>query len=186
VLYEWMQHLLNRTQSAAGKQATKTALPWRRSAFDFFLDQLTKIQIHLTSVWIETRSGLNLPKEQLQAQANQAFEKAKGISHFLQMLVVLTFIMTLGVFCLAEYRTASGWVNCSTSLIAAVFFLALAAYLWFWICSVLFYFLWEEISGWTTWCRSVTVFLLFVQLLCIAAAVYNLAVVLIGFTGLLS
>jgi hypothetical protein len=180
-------HTLQRgTQSAAAKQATKTGPRSRETAFDFFFDQLTKIQIHLTSVWFETRSGLRLPKEQLQAQANEAFEKAKGISHFLQMLAVLTFIVTLAVFCLAEYRTVSGWVNWSTSLIAAVFFLALAAYLWFWICAFLFYHLWEDVSGWTPWWRSVTVFLLFAQLLGIAAAIYNFAVMLISFTGLLS
>jgi hypothetical protein len=145
-------------------------------AQQYFAKQVIDFQHYLGSLWFETRSALNLPKEQSQAEIARAFENAKGLAHFIGMIVNLGFAVALCTFCFKQMKATRGWMDLSAYSVAMVFFLGLSSCLWFWISSIGFRYFWGDVAdNRLGWLKVTGLLLLVMEWFAITWAIFKFA-----------
>ncbi len=151
------------------------------SAQRYLAKHLIDFQHHLSCQWFEMHSALNPPKERSRAEIARAFEKAKGLAHFIGMILSLGFAVTLGTFCFERLKAATGWIDLSAYSIGAVFFLGLGACLWFWISSIGFRYFWDDVAdNRLIWLKVTAFLLLLMQCFAITWTIFKFAGAVVG------
>lgn len=140
----------------------------------YFAKHLIDFQHRLSRRWFEMHSARDLPKGRSQAEIARAFENAKCLAQFIGMILSLGFTVTLSTFCFEQLKTTTGWIDLSAYSISAVFFLGLAACLWFWVSSIGFRYFWDDVAdNQLIWLKVTAVLLLLAQCFAITWAIFK-------------